>query len=194
MTEKVLPIVQGDWIAETHDGNITIGKVRQSYWHGDEVLMDVAYYDPSGVKIGRESPPEGGPKTFEPAIPFDDRWTRIEPPVFPLRRKDVKAPSDKPGMVTWLYTYHHGGNDGVKRKPIRTKVRKQSSDYDRKVQVILVPAEPSNQIDIEIASLRRSAQELRDTARDLAFTNGYGTLIERAKRLEAEAAALASKE
>ncbi|UTU07956.1 hypothetical protein CcrC1_gp270c [Caulobacter phage C1] len=194
MTEKVLPIVQGDWVAEVHDGNITIGKVRQSYWCGDDVLMDVAFFDPSGVKIGRESPPEGGPKTFEPAIPFDDRWTRIEPPKFPLRRKDVRVPSETPGMVTWLYTFHHDSHDGVKRKPIRTKVRKQSRDYDRKVQVILVPAEPSNQIDIEIASLRRSAQELRDTARLLSPSQGAGVLRDKAARLEAEALALASKE
>ncbi|AXQ69301.1 hypothetical protein HOU02_gp424 [Caulobacter phage CcrBL9] len=192
--ERILPVVQGDWVAENHDGRIVVGRIRQSYECGDEVLMDVVYYDPDGVKVGRSSPDEGGPKTFEPAVPFDDRWTRIEAPAFPLKRESMLIPSETPGRSTLVYTYYHGGYGAAKRKAIRTKKRKQSRDYARRPSVVFIPKDPSNEVDIEIAALRRSAQELRDVARNLVNTPGHTTLIDKARKLEAEAAALARKE
>lgn len=64
-----------------------IGRVIEVFF--DEVdkvmVMNIIVYDHSGNKIGRSSPPEGGPKGFEPCLPCA-RYEVIEPPVFPLRR------------------------------------------------------------------------------------------------------------
>lgn len=197
MSDPVIyPVVQGDWVAEVGDGQIIVARVRQTYGGegGEEVLMDLVYYDTKGVKIGRQSPAEGGPKTFEPAVPFDERWTRIEPPQFPLKQEVSWTPSEvDPSKKVGRYTYYHDGRQAARVKPVRTTVRKQSRDYSRRPNVVFVPAEPSNNIEMEIAGLKRSAQELRDAARLLSPLLGGDVLRDRAVRLEDEAAALQEK-
>lgn len=190
--DRILPIVQGDWVAPTWDGPVMIGRVKQSYWCGDDVLMDVVLYDFKGVVIGRNSPAEGGPKTFEPAITFNEEWTRVHKPEFPLKLEMVGKPSATPGMVSLVLTLHHEGRQALKKKAVRVKARKQSRDYARADRVVFVPAEPSNQVDIEISSLRRSAQELRSAARMLP-SHQADLLVSKARGLEADAQRLMEK-
>lgn len=194
--EPVLPIVQGDWVASRdHGSRPQIGRVRQSYWDrepGGEVIMDVVLFSPEGEKIGRESVPCGGPKSFEPACSFDDRWMRIEPPDFPLTRHAIQIPiPEKPGMVRLEYTYQAvDGGSGMAEKPVRTKVKKQSTDRPRsRVRVVMVPALPTNDANSQAAGLRRAAQELRDSARDLPGASA-DILRQRAAELDAEATQL----
>jgi hypothetical protein len=197
--ERVLPIVQGDWVAgRDHSRYIQIGRVKQAYWdrlggRGDgAVCMNVVLYDYAGKVLGRVSPAMGGPKTYEPAIEFDETWQRIEKPNFPLRPKLQGIPSDKPGMVTLVDTLFHDEEGAMKPKAIRTKVRKQSSDYRRGGRVIFVERDPNNGVHVEVASLRRAAQEMIDTARLVERTDGRTShvLRNRAAELNAEADAI----
>jgi hypothetical protein len=162
--ERVLPIAQGDWVATTYDSmTIEIGRVRQSWWKGDEVLMNIVLYAASGATLGRTSPACGGPKSFEPAVLFDDHWQRIERPQFPLQLVDATIPCpDKPGWATMVLTYYHKGDGSLAPKPSNL------------------------QEDIEVAALRRSAQELRDQSRHMP-ADWKLRLRERAHTLEAEA-------
>lgn len=185
---EVLPIVQGDWVATVGHGlRVQIGRVRYSWREGAEVVMNVVLYNTNGDRIGRESPAFGGPRGFEPALIFDERWQRIEKPDFPLIRHAVSLPSKTPGMVTLDYTYQAfpGKIGGLKGKPARTKPKQQSADRPRRKPWEM--PQP-RQIDGEISSLRRAAQELRDTARQMGVTDG--PLLARAAELEKEAEAL----
>jgi len=191
MTPEVLPVVQGDWVAtKAHDNSIQIGRVRQSWRDPDgTVLMNVVLYDPAGANLGRVSTPEGGPTTFEPAIEFDDNWQRIDKPRFPLEFNiiGIRHPT-KPDWVTLSRTLYHEGEGTLKPKPVRTRRRKQSSDYaHQRTRVIVVEADPKNlQEDIESSSLRRAAQELRDAARHCPAH--VGTMLrQKAQGLEKEA-------
>jgi hypothetical protein len=186
-----LPIVQGDWVAtKGHHASIQIGRVKQSWREADgKVYMNVVIYAPSGEDVGRVSPACGGPKRFEPSLTFDDYWQRIERPRFPLRRKDMGVPSEKPGWVTLVSTYYHDdGDGGLRPKAVRTRPRKQSGDYPRdRVRIIRIPAEPTNKGEMDVAALRRSAQELRDLSKNLS-EEGAQILLDRARELDAEAA------
>lgn len=195
--ERILPIAQGDWVAENRDGlgQIRVGRVRYAWFDGDEVLMNLVIFSMDGDKIGRDSPHMGGPRSFEPCIPFDDRWVRIEAPDFPILARPVDRPCpDKPGWVTKDYTYGPipGDSGGWKAKANRTRAVKQSGDRPRKsrqIKIIHVP-QPSNGLDLEIAGLRRSAQEMRDLARDVGG-DAATRMIAKAEALEKEAAVLA---
>lgn len=191
MTIEVLPIVQGDWVATITDGVPEIGRVKLSWREpSGEVLMNIVLYAPTGAVIGRQSPACGGPKTFEPAVPFDERWQRIEKPRFPLRRVDVQRPSEgKPGWFTWVWTYYHSDADSaLNTKPVRTTPKKQSSDRPRgSVRVIYVDRPHKNlNEDLEATALRRAASELRDASR-LLGAESASLLRSRAKALETEA-------
>ena len=194
----ILPVVQGDWVAEKRDGlgAVRVGRIRQAYVSGGEVYMDLVLYAMDGMKIGRDSPHMGGPKTFEPFIPFDEeRWVRIAAPQFPIVARQVRRPSaTQPGWYTIDHTYGpiEGQSGGYKPRPNRTEVKKQSSDRARaeKVRVVVVD-KPSNGLDLEIAGLRRAAQEMRDTARVLEG-DARSAVIARAETLEREAEGLAS--
>lgn len=72
-----------------------LGKVKVCYWDGcaEQWVMDVVLFDADGRCIGRESPPMGGPDSFEPAVPVE-HWQRIAEPDFPLRR-------DRTGFRDW---------------------------------------------------------------------------------------------
>lgn len=196
MTEPVLPIAQGDWVAtKDHGMSIQIGRVRASYWDrepGGKVCMDVVLYDTGGVKIGRDSIPLDGPKSFEPSLTFDGYWQRIDPPRFPLDRHFVKLPiPDKPGSVTLAYTYQAvpGVCDGITPKPVRTKAKVQSYQRTRsKVRVIYVerPEPEGNGAEVEASSMRRTAQLLYEEARLHPGALG-DSLKSRAATLEADA-------
>ncbi|USN16074.1 hypothetical protein PAPPERLAPAPP_03330 [Brevundimonas phage vB_BpoS-Papperlapapp] len=196
--ERVLPIAQGDWVAERRDGlgAVRVGRVRQAYFSGDAVFMDLVLFAMDGVKIGRDSPDMGGPKTFEPFIPFDEeRWVRIAAPEFPIQARQIRRPSaTQPGWFTLDHTYGpiEGQSGGYKPIANRIKPKKQSSDRARadKVRVIVID-KPSNGLDLEIAGLRRAAQEMRDTARVLDG-EARAAVIARAEGLEREAESLAS--
>ena len=81
------------WIANTDTRRPQIGRIRGeswvSNWDGqDDHLANVVLYSPEGQRIGRSSPAEGGPKTFEPACDMT-HWGRIREPDFPLRRHGI---------------------------------------------------------------------------------------------------------
>jgi hypothetical protein len=56
--------------------------MRVYEFEGD-VLLDLSIYDHKGSRIGRQSPAEGGPKSFEPACAAK-HWERIKRPSFPI--------------------------------------------------------------------------------------------------------------
>lgn len=58
-----------------------IAQVKEAYELAGEVLLDLVLYRRDGTKIGRESPPCGGPRNFEPACPAEF-WELIEEPDF----------------------------------------------------------------------------------------------------------------
>ncbi|UTC29718.1 hypothetical protein BAJUN_00880 [Bajunvirus bajun] len=192
--KPVLPIAQGDWVAENRDGlgQLRVGRVKYAWFDKGEILMNVVLFSMDGDKVGRDSPAMGGPRTFEPCVPFDERWTRIEPPDFPLIAEPVQRPvPDKPGTVVLDYSYR--GASGWKPKPARTRAVKQSGDRARTPRryTIVEVEKPSNGLDLEIAGLRRSAQEMRDLARTVA-PDARAAMIERADALDKEAATLSA--
>ena len=79
------PFHRGEWVAQIQLAQPTIGMVKDVYALDGEWLVDVVVWSWNGKKLGRVSPPEGGPKTYEPACPAKN-YCRIEKPKFPLRR------------------------------------------------------------------------------------------------------------
>jgi len=60
-----------------------VARVKDVYADGDH--LDLVFYERSGDRLGRVSPPMGGPRGFEPACAAEN-WRLIEPPNFPLPR------------------------------------------------------------------------------------------------------------
>lgn len=60
----------------------SIGKLIHKH---DDGTLDIVIYARSGTKIGRVSPPEGGPRGFEPCC-GPDGWAYIVKPNFPLTK------------------------------------------------------------------------------------------------------------
>jgi hypothetical protein len=100
VTDDTLPTKPGDWVAQK--GNHSrIAKVKSVSRFGDEVLVDLVLYDHrNGDRIGRESPPEGGPRTFEPACDFQ-YWERIAEPTFPIPLKWGQVRPDGSRVADW---------------------------------------------------------------------------------------------
>lgn len=87
MSEAPLPFKPGDWAV---DGSERVAKVK-SVWREEgsgDVLLNLILYDWTGEKVGRESPVEGGPRSYEPACDAS-RWQRIGQPTFPIHVKWV---------------------------------------------------------------------------------------------------------
>lgn len=85
--EDHFPARAGDWIAqgETMVRVVQIKRIYDDHLNGTrEFLADLILFDLKGNKIGRESPVEGGPRTFEPACSLVG-WQRIEKPDFPIK-------------------------------------------------------------------------------------------------------------
>jgi hypothetical protein len=72
----------GQWVM-AHDDTVApiFGKVKQVWSDG---TLDLIVYTPNGERIGRRSPPEGGPKSYEPCLTAS-RFVQIEEPDFPLK-------------------------------------------------------------------------------------------------------------
>lgn len=166
---EVFSVKPGDWVVSRCDTG-RVAKVRQVYRYHDTVYVDLTLISRSGEKIGRESPPMGGPRTFEPACPYAD-WQRIEAPEFPIMLKWVPGPDS-----TKHAAYHHDGKvlaDREWTRPIRKGLggSGRAGNFDP---------------EMEAAALRRAAQELRDAARAQQGTS----LMDRAARLERQARAI----
>lgn len=85
-----LPFRPRDWVAQKGDHS-KVAKVRDVY-RDDEgvVFLDLWIYSKDGDKIGRDSPPLGGPRNFEPACNAEN-WDRIKEPRFPITLKWVEG-------------------------------------------------------------------------------------------------------
>ena len=104
-----LPVKSGDWVVAKADGG-KIAIVKSAKWDTGRVVVDLVLYDRNGGKIGRASPPLGGPRTYEPNLDYAD-WRRIEKPNFPitlrweLQGDDLAAVYDSPAVLPdreWL--------------------------------------------------------------------------------------------
>lgn len=180
--DSPLPVVRGDWV-ESREYTPRVGKVVDSYWStkadGTQVCMvDIAVYALSGNRIGRESPAEGGPRTYEPWLTYAD-WVRIAKPAFPLKLDW----STEPGIT--------GGGEGryvtdAKRIDDRVEApRKRAKGY--KPRALAKPADTDYDPELEVRTRRMAAQQLRDINREAP----QPALIEKAEKLEAEAAEIA---
>jgi len=86
-------VKKGDWL---FDGCELIGKARSDVYMGNAI--DVTIFNTEGERVGRVSPPMGGPCSFEPACTASD-WTVIEEPEFPLTRFEYLSDVVKPRIV-----------------------------------------------------------------------------------------------
>lgn len=86
-----LPCRPGDWVQDK--AGRWIAKVRAVYRdHSDgDVLVDLWLYGSDGVKIGRDSPAQGGPRSYEPACPYE-YWSRVKKPNFPVYARLPELP------------------------------------------------------------------------------------------------------
>lgn len=81
-----LPFKPRDWVADTND---RVARVRSVYEFDDNVYFDLVIFDYCGNCLGRVSPAEGGPRTFEPSCPIEG-WRRIKEPAFPITLKWIE--------------------------------------------------------------------------------------------------------
>lgn len=165
------PVKPGDWV-ESRSGSGDVATVRAVYRIGGDVLVDLVLYDRDGGKVGRRSPACGGPRSFEPACNYDD-WQRISEPEFPIPLKWVVT---EDGKRTARYV-------AGTVQPDRSWLPRKRKVAPRVPRVRVGNFDPA----VEIAALRRSAQELRDASRAIG---GNDTLIQRAEALDAEAKSL----
>lgn len=167
--QRPLPVKKNDWVQSRHDPG-TVGRVRDCYPDPSDprkILIDVWMYHRDGRNLGRVSPECGGPKTFEPALDYED-WQRTSEPQFPLQL--VWKPQDDGTRVTaW--------SGGQKILPDRAYVPKPRAPSSNKATTVNFDPEK------EAAALRRAAQELRDAARE----HGVPELRKRAEGLEKQA-------
>lgn len=85
--EPVFPVRPRDWVM----CGSRVARVRAVHHYEGELLADLVIYSLSGDQIGRESPVEGGPKTFEPMCSLEG-WERCSEPSFPMELKWVPQP------------------------------------------------------------------------------------------------------
>lgn len=69
----------GVWVACDDENQPRIAQVQDCYVFNGEMLLDLVMYRRDGTRIGRVSPPCGGPRNFEPACPAA-AWGPIEEP------------------------------------------------------------------------------------------------------------------
>jgi hypothetical protein len=92
----MIPNSPGQWVVDNSDSDRPmIGLIKNVYvsvlpWESDVLLVDIVIYHRHGEKIGRESPPCGGPISYEPACRADN-WVVVEKPDFPLKSNSVGA-------------------------------------------------------------------------------------------------------
>ena len=87
-------VKKGDWLVDDDTlpsafsvyspKQFQIGRaVSDEYELLGEFLIDICLYRWDGKKVGRNSPSEGGPQTYEPACDVR-HWRQIKEPVFPI--------------------------------------------------------------------------------------------------------------
>ena len=79
---------KGSWVMRIADDTQApqIGQVVGLFTlRGEDAgdYLNICLYGPDGARLGRVSPPMGGPRDFEPACPVSN-WVEIEHPTFPL--------------------------------------------------------------------------------------------------------------
>jgi hypothetical protein len=86
-TKPEAPFRKGQWVARLNERQPLFGTIRDVYLCDMDLVwvMDVVVYSPQGDRVGRASPPEGGPTTYEPALPCS-QFQRIQTPNFPIKR------------------------------------------------------------------------------------------------------------
>lgn len=184
--DHVLPVASGDWVATERGRTFQVGRVRGSrIEHDGTVLMDVVIYDADGNKVGRTSPDMGGPRSYEPSIPFEG-WRRIERPVFPIDlmpdHQPVPGSEGPDGKVTVRMAFNH--HPGVRTKAVRTKRLAPRAPAPPRTAARVSDYDPRS----EAASRRMAAQQMRDLAR--TTPGAAAELKARAEALEAEADAI----
>ena len=85
ITIHPLPAKPGDWVMGPPE-NPCVAKVKDICWFDGQVHVDLVFHDWNGHRIGRKSPACGGPRTYEPMVPWQG-WHRIRKPVFPILAK-----------------------------------------------------------------------------------------------------------
>jgi hypothetical protein len=156
-SKLVYPLAHGDFIIRVYDNQIA--RVRSIYWVNDQYstgfLMNLSMYRWSGIVAGRMSPACGGPRDFEPAIPFhENEWKRIEKPNFPIASR-VKGVLDE---NTGKYIYRE--QPYLDYLPFRKIVRVKKKSPTNKPKVI-----ENFDLELEIRAMRIAANKLRDLAR-----------------------------
>jgi len=170
---EVFPVKPGDWLASNGD-DTRVAHVKDVFADRSGIAVNLVLYDVNGERIGRQSPICGGPRTYEPACDFA-YWHRINAPHFPLQMKWMPD-TDHHGEPVFIAKYDTGPALPNRQwiRPIRISRRLPSLTL------------PTNNVEIEIASLRRAAQEIRDLSRK----HNMPEMIARAVELEKEADAL----
>ena len=167
------PVKKGDWVA-MKDTPSKVGIVKNVYLDPfmesdrNKFLVDVTMYNGSGDCVGRISPHCGGPKTFEPAMPWE-LFERIEKPYFPITVKRIQTGDGKSTLML-----HHGSNvlpDGHFMKKIR---RMAPLKFER-----------TSDIDVTISALRLASEKLNQTLK-VVPENARKDISDRIKEVDAE--------
>lgn len=72
---------KGDWVAEPNVRRPHFGIIKETW---DDGSIDIIMFTHNGERVGRLSPPEGGPTAYEPCCPGAS-YAKIEKPEFPLK-------------------------------------------------------------------------------------------------------------
>lgn len=98
---------KGDWVASAEGFAFEVGRIIDAFDDDGARYLNICLYSPtSGERIGRSSPPEGGPTTYEPACPATN-WRRIRKPAFPIEHRIVQRGARVAGE--WGVSYLDGG-------------------------------------------------------------------------------------
>lgn len=170
----IYPLARGDFIIRKYDHQVA--RVRSIFWDEfeKEFCMNLSLYRHSGDEPGRLSPTMGGPSNFEPAIPFTDEWERIKPPNFPIKVGHKWVPDGEGKFVSKVVAY-------VEPLPFR-KLKRAPKKNGRKLPAPRRTSDYDPQL--EAASMRMTAQNLRDLARTMPEGDVAGLMCTRAKELE----------
>jgi len=75
---------KGKWVAEKDTRRPLLGIIKDVWSDEHGVSLDIIVHTWNGERVGRVSPPEGGPTTFEPCC-HANHYALIEKPQFPLK-------------------------------------------------------------------------------------------------------------
>lgn|SRR5574337_473951 len=96
---KVHEFITGGWVAQRGVKQPVFGIVKAIYECQGDLLLDIVVYDLKGNRVGRKSPPEGGPTSYEPACPAKN-YASIKKPEFPIERVGLYGDWDQ--CLQWL--------------------------------------------------------------------------------------------